>query len=92
VLDTPGHSPGHVSYWRESERVLVCGDVMWGYNPFLLRSGVREPYSFVSPDPELNRASARRLATLEPTLVCFGHGPPLRDPAAFAHAVERLGA
>ena len=91
VLDTPGHSPGHVSYWRGSDRVLVCGDVMWGYNPFLLKSGVREPYPFVSPDPERNRASARRLATLEPALVCFGHGPPLRDPAAFARAVERLG-
>ena len=52
VLDTPGHSPGHVSYWRDSDRVLVCGDVMWGYNPFLLKSGVREPYPFVSPDPE----------------------------------------
>jgi hypothetical protein len=54
VLDTPGHSPGHVSYWRESDRVLVCGDVMWGYNPFLLKSGVREPYPFVSPDPHQN--------------------------------------
>jgi hydroxyacylglutathione hydrolase len=92
VLDTPGHSPGHVSYWRQSDRVLICGDVMWGYNPFLLKSGVREPYPFLSPDPERNRVSARRLATLEPALVCFGHGRPLRDPAAFAQAVERLGA
>jgi hypothetical protein len=24
-------------------------------------------------------------------VVCFGHGPPLRDPAAFARAVRRLG-
>jgi hydroxyacylglutathione hydrolase len=92
VLDTPGHSPGHVSYWRESDRVLVCGDVMWGYNPFLLRAGVREPYPWASPDPRQNRASARRLAALEPALVCFGHGPPLRDSGAFTRAVERLGA
>jgi hydroxyacylglutathione hydrolase len=72
VLDTPGHSPGHVSYWRESDRVLVCGDVMWGYNPFLLKPGIREPYHWASPDPQRNRASARRLAELEPALVCFG--------------------
>ena len=91
VLDTPGHSPGHVSFWRESDRVLVCGDVMWGYNPFLLKPGIREPYHWASPDPEQNRASARRLAALEPALVCFGHGPPVRDGATFNSAVDRLG-
>jgi hydroxyacylglutathione hydrolase len=90
VLDTPGHSPGHVSYWRESDRVLVCGDVMWGYNPFTLSGGLREPFPSFSPDPRLNRESARRLAALEPAVVCFGHGPPLRDSSRFAEAVERL--
>lgn len=92
VLDTPGHSPGHVSYWRESDRTLVCGDVMWGYNPFTFSGGIREPFPVVSPDPELNRESARRLAALEPELVLFGHGKPLRDPAAFAAAVAKLPA
>lgn len=90
VLDTPGHSPGHVSYWRESDRTLVCGDVMWGYNPFTFSGGIREPFPVVSPDPALNRESARRLAALEPELVLFGHGKPLRDPAAFAAAVAKL--
>jgi glyoxylase-like metal-dependent hydrolase (beta-lactamase superfamily II) len=90
VLDTPGHAPGHVSYWRESDRVLVCGDVMWGYNPFMLFGDLMEPWPFVSPDPALNRESARRLAALEPALVCFGHGKPLRDTAHFVAAVERL--
>ena len=71
VLETPGHSPGHISYWRETERVLVCGDVMWGQNPFLLSGGIQEPFPFVSPDPRLNRQSARRLAELEPSLVCL---------------------
>jgi hydroxyacylglutathione hydrolase len=90
VLDTPGHSPGHVSYWRESDRVLVCGDVMWGYNPFLLSGGLMEPFPVASPNPALNRDSARRLAVLEPELVCFGHGKPLRDTERFVAAVERL--
>jgi hydroxyacylglutathione hydrolase len=90
VLDTPGHSPGHVSYWRESDRVLVCGDVMWGYNPFLLMGGIMEPWPWVSPDPMRNRESARRLAALEPSLVCFGHGPPVRETQRFVAAVERL--
>ena len=90
VLFTPGHSPGHVSYWRERDRVLVCGDVMWGYNPFLMRGDVREPFPLVSPDPKLNRQSARRLAELRPEVVCFGHGPVLRDPDRFAAAVAKL--
>ncbi len=92
VLFTPGHSPGHVSYWRESDRVLVCGDVMWGHNPFTGRRGIREPYPLLSPEPGVNRASARRLAALEPKLVLFGHGPALRDTAAFAAAVGKLPA
>lgn len=92
VLDTPGHSPGHVSYWRESDRVLLCGDVMWGFNPFLLRGPIREPPWLLTPDVALNRASARRIAALEPELVCFGHGPPLRDSAKLAAAVAKLPA
>jgi glyoxylase-like metal-dependent hydrolase (beta-lactamase superfamily II) len=92
VLDTPGHSPGHISYWRESDRVLVCGDVMWGYNPFTLSGAIREPYPAVSPDPRLNRESARRLAALEPALVCFGHGAPLRDPGLLAEFAARMPA
>ncbi len=90
VLDTPGHSPGHVSFWRESDRVLVCGDVIWGRNPFLGTGPPREPFPIASPDPVENRRSARRLAELEPALVLFGHGTPLRDPARFAEVVAKL--
>ena len=90
VLKTPGHSPGHVSYWRESDRTLLCGDVMWGWQPFLLRGAIREPAGIVTPDPARNRESARRIAALEPALVCFGHGPPLRDMAKFQAFVGRL--
>jgi glyoxylase-like metal-dependent hydrolase (beta-lactamase superfamily II) len=90
VLDVPGHSPGHVAYWRESDRTLVCGDVMWGTNPFRPGGGIMEPFALFSPDHKLNRESARRLAALEPALICFGHGKPLRDPAKFAAAVAKL--
>lgn len=90
VLFTPGHSPGHVSFWRESDKVLLCGDVMWGFHPVTLRPTVRDPWGILSPDPKLNRESAKRLADLRPELVCFGHGPPLRDPDKFASAVARI--
>jgi hydroxyacylglutathione hydrolase len=82
VLDAPGHSPGHVAFWRAADRTLVCGDVWFNLQLPTLRPGLREPPKVLTPEPARNRESARRLAALEPALVLFGHGPPLRDPAA----------
>ena len=82
VLETPGHSAGHVAFWRESDRVLVAGDVFFNLHLATLRPGLRQPPRAFTPDPVRNRESERRLADLEPSLVLFGHGPPLRDPAA----------
>jgi hypothetical protein len=45
-----------------------------------------------TPDPARNRESARRLATLEPELVCFGHGKPLRNPEKLKRFVDGLAA
>lgn len=90
VLDTPGHSPGHVSFWRESDRVLVCADVFFNLSIATLRHGLREPPKAFTVDPELNRASERKLAALEPSVACFGHGPPLRDPAKLQAFVAEL--
>jgi glyoxylase-like metal-dependent hydrolase (beta-lactamase superfamily II) len=81
VLDTPGHSPGHISLWRESDRVLICGDVWFNLSLKTLRYGLRQPPGPFTVDPERNRESERRLASLQPDVVCFGHGPVLRDAA-----------
>ena len=78
VLDVPGHSPGHIALWREEDRTLIGGDVFFN----LPRLGA--PPAFLTVDPELNRASMRRLAELRPALALFGHGPPLRDPERLA--------
>ncbi len=90
VLEVPGHSPGHVAYWRESDRSLVLGDVLFGLHPQTGRPGLHEPPEFFTPDPARNRESARRLAALEPALVCFGHGPPLRDTRRLVEFVAGL--
>ncbi|MBA3300750.1 MAG: MBL fold metallo-hydrolase [Thermoleophilaceae bacterium] len=90
VLEVPGHSDGHVAYWRESDRTLVLGDVV---NNQDLRTGIpglHEPPIIFTSDPARNRESARRLAALEPALVCFGHGPPLRDTRRFVDFVAAL--
>ena len=82
VLDTPGHSPGHVSFWRESDRTLICGDVFFHMHLLTTVPGLRQPPDLFTPDPAQNRASERRLAALEPSTVGFGHGPVLREGAA----------
>ena len=83
VLDVPGHSAGHVAYWRESDGVLILGDVLNSANVFTGIPGLRLPPSFFTPDPERNRQSAKRLGELEPALVLFGHGPPVRNTRKF---------
>lgn len=82
VLDTPGRTPGHISLWRERDRILLCGDVWLNMDMKTTRAGLREPPRAQTIDPEANRAAARRLAELEPAIVGFGHGPVLRQDAA----------
>ncbi len=91
VLDCPGHSRGHVAYWRESDGVLILGDVLNNVNVRTGLPGLHEPPAVFTPDPARNRESARRLAALRPQLVCFGHGAPLRDPDRLSDFVARLG-
>ena len=86
VLETPGAFRGHVSFWRAADRVLVLGDVLANF-PL---TGLSEPPQLFSPDPAQNRRSARRVAALEPALVCFGHGPPLSDTRRFVEFVGKL--
>jgi hydroxyacylglutathione hydrolase len=81
VLDVPGHSAGHVAYWRERDGVLILGDVLTHIDTLTGIPGLHEPKAFFTPDPARNRESARKLAALAPRVVCFGHGRVLRDPA-----------
>ena len=90
VLEVPGHSAGHVAYWRESDRTLILGDVLTNMSLLTGLPGLHTPPEVFTPDPARNRESARKLAELGPALVCFGHGPPLRDPAKFAAFVGSL--
>jgi glyoxylase-like metal-dependent hydrolase (beta-lactamase superfamily II) len=90
VLETPGHSPGHLSYWREADGTLICGDVFFNMHILTTKYGLHQPPRPFTYDPPLNRRSERRLAELEPKLVLFGHGPPLRDPGRLKEFVAAL--
>ena len=92
VVELPGHSPGQIGYWRESDRVLLTGDVLTNMNLLTTKVGLHLPPDIVTVDPARNRESARRVAALEPRVVGFGHGPVLRDAApAITAFVARMG-
>lgn len=76
AVATPGHAPGHLAFWQPERRLLFCGDVL-----FHLRD-ISLPWTFITTDPELNLRSVKRIAELEPSIVCFGHGEPLKENAA----------
>ena len=82
--------PDTSRYWREADRTLICGDVFTNMDTITGIPGLHEPRSFFTPDPARNRESMRRLAGLQPELVCFGHGRPLRNPHKLKAFADRL--
>ncbi len=92
VVHAPGHAPGEVIFWRESDRVAICGDVIRNISFLTLRNRLDEPPEDLTPDPAQNRRSIRKLADLNPTLILPGHGPPVTDMARFERFVSRLPA
>jgi glyoxylase-like metal-dependent hydrolase (beta-lactamase superfamily II) len=90
VLDVPGHSPGHLAYWRERDRVLIAGDVLNGMHMVTTLPGLHEPPAAFTCDAAQNRASIRKLAALKPALICFGHGRPLRNREQLDAFVDQL--
>lgn len=82
-LPTPGHSAGHISLFRPSDRVLLAGDAIatmdmdsWSGlisgKQVLARGGA--PFN---SDWEATRASVEKLAQLRPDVIGCGHGIPM---------------
>jgi glyoxylase-like metal-dependent hydrolase (beta-lactamase superfamily II) len=82
-LATPGHSPGHISLWREDDRALIAGDAFVTtrqesvYAVAKQNPEVHGPPQYYTPDWDRARDSVRRLADLDPQLVVTGHGPAM---------------
>jgi hydroxyacylglutathione hydrolase len=91
VVHAPGHARGEVVYFRESDRVAICGDVIRNMSYATGLPGIKEPPEIFTYDPVENRRSIRKLAELEPSLILPGHGPAVRDMAAFGRFVAELG-
>lgn len=89
VIETPGHSPGHISLWREADRLLIAGDACVGMNLLTTRHGLGLPLADATADMNAAKASLRKLAGLNPAKVAFGHGP-VASGDAFRAFVEAL--
>ncbi|KIO53837.1 MBL fold metallo-hydrolase [Flavobacterium hibernum] len=90
VIETPGHSSGHLSFFRESDGVLIVGDVMTNMNLLTTKVGLHEPPQLFTSDKETNRKSILKLAALKPKILCFGHGPVLKNNGELEKFVRKL--
>jgi hydroxyacylglutathione hydrolase len=90
VVHAPGHTPGHSIYFRDADGTALAGDVVANIHFLNGQPGLREPPPFFCVDPAENRRSIQILAELEPRVVCFGHGPPLREPQELQTFAARI--
>lgn len=82
-IHTPGHTPGHVSLFRDEDRTLVAGDAFVTvkqdslYKVFTQEVEVSGPPRYLTTDWPLARESVRTLRSLNPRAVVTGHGMPM---------------
>jgi steroid delta-isomerase-like uncharacterized protein len=78
VVNLPGHAPGLIGLFRESDRLALVSDTIYTLGA---QSGRREPAHVPHPafnqDTEQARESIRKLAALDPTTVWAGHADPV---------------
>jgi glyoxylase-like metal-dependent hydrolase (beta-lactamase superfamily II) len=76
VIDTSGHTPGHLSYFAKETGVLFAGDSLH------TRTGeiIYNLYPSITWDRDKVIASTRLQAELNPKVVCSGHGPVVFGP------------
>ena len=72
MVHAPGHARGEVIFFRESDRVAICGDVIRNMSYATGLPGIKEPPAIFTYDPAENRRSIRRLADLNPALILPG--------------------
>lgn len=92
VVHAPGHSAGHVVFFRESDGVAVTGDLFSTMHAWTRRRELAEPPSDLSSDAEENRRSIQKLVELRPSVVLPGHGPALTDVRGLARFAKSLAA
>ncbi|MFL5824780.1 MAG: ester cyclase [Solirubrobacteraceae bacterium] len=79
VIDLPGHAPGLIGLFRESDRVALVSDCIYTLDPQTgMKGPARVPHPAFNIDTEQARESIRKLAGLEPSVAWPGHADPVR--------------
>ena len=76
VVHLPGHAPGLIGLWRESDRLALCTDCVYTIDMWGRDCPPRVPAATYNWDTEQARASMRKLAALEPAAAWPGHAKP----------------
>jgi glyoxylase-like metal-dependent hydrolase (beta-lactamase superfamily II) len=83
-IHTPGHAPGHISLYRESDSVLIAGDAfvtikMESAMAVIMQTKILSgPPKFFTCDWQAAEKSVRELVRLRPKTAATGHGKPMR--------------
>lgn len=83
-IPTPGHSPGHVSFYRERDKLLIAGDAFVTQKQESMlgvlsrHQHIHGPPMYFTCDWQSARQSVRKLAALYPRIAATGHGIPLQ--------------
>jgi glyoxylase-like metal-dependent hydrolase (beta-lactamase superfamily II) len=82
-IHTPGHSEGHVSFFREHDRALIAGDAFVTvrtdsfYRVLINDKEINGPPRYLTTDWKAAEESVQKLAALEPNVAITGHGPAM---------------
>jgi len=93
-IHTPGHTAGHVSLFRDRDRVLIVGDAfcttkqesLW--SAFTQSPELHGPPAYFTTDWNAAGESVRRLAALRPSIVAPGHGQPMSGEETSQSLIE----
>lgn len=77
VVDIPGHAPGQIALWRESDRLALATDAFYTLDMWGRDCAPKLPQAMYNFDTEQARASLRKLAALEPAAAWPGHAKPV---------------
>jgi glyoxylase-like metal-dependent hydrolase (beta-lactamase superfamily II)/predicted ester cyclase len=77
VVEIPGHAPGQIALWRESDRLALSSDCFYTFNFWGRDTDPYLPVAIYNFDTEQARASLLKLAALEPAAAWPGHAKPL---------------
>ncbi|MDF2572702.1 MAG: beta-lactamase domain protein [Sporomusa sp.] len=90
-VHTPGHTEGHISLFRERDRVLLAADAFSTVKQESLMSVITQdeqisgPPKYLTIDWKAAEESVRLLASLNPALAIPSHGQPMKGEELTRH-------